>query len=162
MGMSIPKSGMNVQPNLLPVLHQFLPGTKKLSVVIREAQILTTEGSTYLPKVTLDTGASHGNYIGRAVIVNLPNLKTSPCRHSVRLGDGETQLVLKEMVDLDIQLFEDSGRLAEAINTTFYVVDTLGEEAIIGLPDLLGNYFDHLSAVLEKAASKKMSLESME
>ena len=139
-----------------------MPETQKVSVVIREAQIVTIEGFECLPKVTLDTGASHGNYIGRSVIDKLPNLKLRPCRHSVRLGDGETKLTLHEMVDLDIQLYEDSGRLAEPITTSFYVVDTLGEEAIIGLPDLLGNYFNYLAAVLERAASKKMNLTVME
>ena len=131
-------------------------------MVVREAQILTSEGFSYLPKVTLDTGASSGNYIGRKVIQRLPNIAVESCKHSVRLGDGKTQLNLTECVHLDLQLYTNCGTLTEPIYTSFFIVDTLGNEAIIGLPDLLGDYFEHLTAILEASTQTQLPRSALE
>lgn len=147
---------------LLQVLHHHLPTSKNVSVVIREALILTTEGKSYIPKTTLDTGASHGNYIGRKIVDNLPNLTIYPCKHAVRLGDGKTKLNISEYVNLDIQLYKDDGSLSDPILTSFYIVHSLGEEAIIGLPDLLGSYFEYFAEILEVASNRYLPLTDMD
>ena len=129
---------------------------------MREGQIVTATGSHYLGKCLLDTGATHGNYVGRALFLKLPNVKLIPCQHRARLGDGKTILHINEKTCLDIQLYRDNGTLAEVIPTTLYVVDSLGEEAIIGLQDLLGTYFDFFAQVLEKATGKAFRLTVLE
>ena len=143
-------------------MHDFLPMSRATPAVMREGQIVTTMGSFYLGKCLLDTGATHGNYVGRALVDKLPNVKLQPCRHRARLGDGKTILQIKEKVCLDIQLYKDDGKLAEAISTNMYVVDTLGEEAIIGLQELLGNYFEFFAQVLELATGKTFRLTALE
>ena len=73
-------------------MHDALPKSKVVKSAMREASISTATPRRYLPKCTLDTGASHGNYIGRQALKGLEFVKIFPCRHSARLGDGETVL----------------------------------------------------------------------
>ena len=117
------------------------------------------EEETLLTKLTLDTGASSGNYIGRRFIENnFKNVKYDPCDHLVRLGDGKSIMRIEHLVTLEISLLDDYGERARPITTEFYVSNSLGNEAIIGLPDLLGNYFDYFARILN-GATKNRSLQ---
>ncbi len=129
--------------------------SREKSVVIREGNVLFNDEVYHLPKVTLDTGASSGNYIGKAVIEQFDDAVIQPCSHRVRLGDGKTSLEVTEECVVSIQLYDDGGKLCEPIQTRFYVVNTLGDEAIVGLPDLLGNYFSYFVRVLTEAVESK-------
>ena len=138
-------------------MHDAVPRSKNKSVVIREAYATLGSGCVYIDKMTLDTGASNGNYIGRKKIKDFKNhdeIIFEPCSHRVRLGDGKSIMYIKEMVTLNISLLNDYGERCEPIATQFYVCDNLGDEAIIGLPELLGNYFEYFSNVLNLATTK--------
>jgi len=135
-------------------MHDAMPKSKVVKSAVREARVSTATGSRYLPKCTLDTGASHGNYIGRDALKRLEFVKINPCQHSARLGDGETFIKINECVELQVQLYRSDQTLTDPITTNFYVVESLGEEMIIGLQDLLGNYFEIFAEVIEEAAEK--------
>ncbi len=140
---------------LLQILNDNLPISKYKSAVVREGLVLFGNQRINLPKVTLDSGASSGNYIGRQFLDrHLSSVLRQPCKHRVRLGDGKTYMEVNNSVSLEVQLYDDEFHLYRPIWTSFYVVDTLGDEVIIGLPDLLGNYFEFFSTVLNAAARK--------
>ena len=146
---------------LLQILHDKVPRSKNKSVVVREAIAIfdSLEEECLITKMTLDTGASSGNYIGRKFIEdNFKNVKYDPCNHIVRLGDGKSIMRIKNMVTLEISLLDNYGERAKPITTEFYVSESLGNEAIIGLPDLLGNYFDYFARILN-GAIKNRSLQ---
>jgi hypothetical protein len=65
---------------------------------------------------------------------------------------------VKSSVLLEVQLYDDDFQLYRPIWTRFYVVDTLGDELIIGLPDLLGSYFEFFATVLYAAARKSFGV----
>ena len=146
---------------LLQILHEQVPRSKNKSVVVREAiaSYDSIEEEKLINKLTLDTGASSGNYIGRKFIEN--NFKRAtydPCDHMVRLGDGKSIMRIKNMITLEISLLDNYGQRTKPISTEFYVSDSLGDEAIIGLPDLLGNYFNYFAMILN-GATKSRSLQ---
>ena len=129
-------------------LFQILPGARKKSVVVREG-LATVDGlSVSIPKVTLDSGASHASYVGRKLVNKMPRVRELPCKHSAKLGDGKTILQVTSYCGLYIQLLDDYGSLSEPIYTELFIVDGLGNEVIIGLPDILGMYFNFFVAAL--------------
>jgi len=138
--------------HLLRMMHEFVPRSKNKSVVVREAMVSSDDsiGEIFLDKLTLDTGASNGNYIGRSFIQsNFKDVVYEPCQHRVRLGDGASIMTINETVILNISLLDDYGNRTKSIATEFYVSASLGNEAIIGLPELLGNYFEFFMHILE-------------
>ena len=54
--------------HLLQVMHENIPRSKTKLAAVREALVSYGDLTIPLAKVTLDTGASSGNYIGRAVL----------------------------------------------------------------------------------------------
>ena len=105
------------------IMHDVVPKSKMVKSVMREASISTATQRRYLPKCTLDTGASHGNYIGRQALKGLEFVKIFPCRHSARLGDGETFLTINECAELEVQLYRSDQTLTDPITTRLYVVE---------------------------------------
>ena len=142
--------------DLLSVMQDSLPRSKELKSVIMEARISTGADCRYIPKCTLDTGANRGNYIGREALSLIQFPRMFPCRHSARLGDGKTYVTINEGVQLRVQIFKEDGTLSEPVEASFFVVETLGEEMIIGLQDLLGSFFDIFAEVLETAANRRL------
>jgi len=139
-------------------MHNYVPRSKNKSVVVREAiaSFKCIDDECLIEKMTLDTGASSGNYIGRKFIENnFKNVIYDPCDHIVRLGDGKSIMRIKNMVTLEISLLDNYGNRTKPITTEFYVSDSLGNEAIIGLPDLLGNYFDYFARILNGAVKNR-------
>ena len=142
--------------SLLGIMHDAVPKSKVVKSAMREASISTATQRRYLPKCTLDTGASHGNYIGKDALKGLEFVKILPCRHSARLGDGETYIKIDKCAELEVQLYRSDQTLTDPITTRLYVVESLGDEMIIGLQDLLGNYFEIFAEVIEEQAEKVM------
>ena len=137
-------------------LEDSLPdGIKGASVVVRMGSVQMGGEETSIPKMTLDTGASSGSYIGEALLSRLGQVVRLPCRHKARLADGTTSLQITEKVLLPLQVYDADNSLSEPIWTELYVIPTLGEEVIIGLPDLLGNYWTVFIEVLQKARDTK-------
>jgi hypothetical protein len=104
-------------------------------------------------KVTLDTGASNGNYIGYKILMRsgMDDRKCKPCNHVARLGDGSTELSITKKIRLDISLYDDQSILQSASGLYFYVVEKLGDEVIIGLNALLGPLFKFFLNILVHA-----------
>ena len=73
------------------------------------------------------------------------------------MGDGVSIIRLKETVSLPISMLNEYGEPTDPIFTEFFISETLGEEAIIGLPDLLGNYFVYFKTILDKARREYLS-----
>ena len=140
-----PGGHVNVMQETLFLL---LPRARQKSVVVREGFAAVDGVTVSIPKITLDSGASHGNYIGRKLLDKIPGVKQIPCKHSAKLGDGETILQVNSYCALYMQLLDDYGSPTEPIYTELFIVDGLGDEVIIGLPDILGNYFDFFVAAL--------------
>ena len=137
-------------------LEDSLPtNIKGASVVVRAGKIYMGEVEAVVPKLTLDTGASSASYIGGAMLAKLGGVVRHPCRHRARLADGKTSLVISERVTLPIQVYDADNILTEPIWTELYVIPSLGEEVIIGLPDILGNFWSLFIDILEKARGGK-------
>ena len=117
----------------------------------REGQVGLDGHTVYVNRILLDTGASRASYVGRAIVDRLPNVVLEPCSHKVLLGDGITEIELTECVTLDVSLYNEDLGLCESIATEFYVMPNLGEEIIVGLPEILGNYYEYFVDVLERA-----------
>ena len=117
-------------------------------MVVREGEIVHGMESYYLPKLTFDTGASSGNYIGAELVRRIPGINIQACNHKAVLGDGKTMIYIQSMVNLQLRLYSDDGDLSDPISVNLYVVDTLGEQIIIGLPDILGEFYDFFVSAL--------------
>ena len=84
-----------------------------------------------------------------------PIVEREPCHHPVQLGDGRTKVICTEMVTLDVALYASDGTLQEPISTVFHILPHLGDRMIIGLPDILGNYYDIFTTILEEARLRR-------
>ena len=138
--------------NYKRTLHEIMPISKGRSPMVREAQLFSGFQDIHVNKMTLDTGASSASYIGRSLVNRFHNLVTNPCRQSARLGDGKTIVEISESCTLQVKPLNNSGKVVGVFPTEFLIVEGLGDEIIIGLPDLLGHYFEYFEAVLELAA----------
>ena len=150
------------QPIFLNVLqktmHERLPHTKHTSVVCRPIKITAVNNYRIVPKGTLDTGASSANYIGLAALQAwniFPQLTIEACNHTVKLGDGKT-ISIKQKITLTVIPIDDHGMDQDPIVTEFFIIDTMGDELIIGLPSLLSEYYDYFSSIIAKAAHKSI------
>ena len=136
-------------------------GSVALSAAMKEAQVSIGGRTAWVPKALLDTGAERGNYIGAAMVERLGCTEFAPCRHRVKLGDGETVVVINRKICLDVALYDDEGTLRDPIATEFYVMPHLGEEMIIGLPEILGSYYEVFMDII-KAARRARPHQRME
>ena len=144
-----------VKNELYRILYDRLPRARNKSVVVREAQLYSKGQNAYADKVTMDTGASSGNYIGAEAITRLGPIARRQVEHQVKLGDGKTRLDVTEEVDVNVALYDDYGVLEAPVLTTFYVVESLGSDVIIGLPSILGDFYDYFERILRKGAHSK-------
>ena len=125
-------------------------------VMTREGQLQYDGHTVYVSEALLDTGASKANYMGGELVNRFSDeLQREPCRHPVRLGDGKTVVTCTEMVTVDVALYASDGSLQAPIATTFYVMPELGDQIIIGLPEILGNYYDIFTSILEEARANR-------
>ena len=144
----------SVGDQLLKMLHDYMPRARNKSCVVREAQLFTDAGNIYVDKVTLDTGANAGNYIGSGAVSRMTGAVKKPCSHTVRLGDGVTHMAVTETIELQVAMFDDNGCMCSPILTKFYVVESLGEDVIIGLHDICGGFYEYFLKVLKAGAVK--------
>ena len=122
-----------------------------LTASMTEAQVSLNGRTVWVKKSLLDTGAAQANYGGRSIFEKLGITKFEPCSHKVRLGDGKTRVELTERATVFVSLYDGDQRLSEPISTTFYVMPALGEELIIGLPDILTTYYAFFMSMMERA-----------
>ena len=141
---------------MFEIFQRSLPkGIKGKSVVIRDGEVRVCGESRYVPKITLDSGAISASYVGAGLLERLGDAVTRyPCKHQARLADGQTRVEITEMVRLQVQVSGVDEKLTEPIYTEFYVLPQLGEEMIVGLPDLLGSYWPVFIDILTEARSR--------
>ena len=121
----------------------------------REGKLQYGDLTIHISNALLDTGASDGNYAGSAVADRFDDIEREPCNHRVRLGDGKTMVQCTEMITLDVSLYAPDGSLQAPISTVFYIMPSLGDRIIIGLPDILGNSYDYFTTILEDARNRR-------
>ena len=137
---------------LFKILGETLPtNLSRGSAVVREGQVYYCGQSEYVQKITLDTGANSGNYVGEAFLKKLPGIRRGPCYHHARLGDGKTQAYATGTVWLELSLYDDRERLTDPVWIECYVLPGLGDQIIVGLPEILGNFYDFFTSALHKA-----------
>jgi len=112
-------------------------------------------------KLTLDTGANKGSYIGRAQLDKIQEeaakihggvrLTKLPHPHIVKIGNGQL-IEARESVWLAISIEGGYGSpaLPEPAHVTLFVLDQLGCELLIGLPDILGPFYSTFIDSLEE------------
>ena len=122
----------------------------------REGQLQHNGHTVYVSKALLDTGAEEANYMGGLLADRFyGEIEREPCRHPVRLGDGKTIVTCTEIVTVDVALYASDGSLQAPISTSFYVMPALGDQIIIGLPEILGNYYEIFTSILEEARANR-------
>jgi hypothetical protein len=134
----------------------------KKSCVVRSGVIAQNHTICEVSKITLDTGASNGNYIGYKVLMRsgMNEKKCTQCTHIARLGDGATELKIHRKIKLDISLYDDYNKLLRVEGLYFYIVENLGDEVIIGLHTILGSLFRYFPYV--KPAASGMPVKVMD
>ena len=137
---------------ILLVMKNALIGREPtLTAAMTEAQVSLNGRTVWVKKCLLDTGAAQASYGGKKIFQKLGITKFEPCSHRVRLGDGKTRVEITERAVCDVALYDDQQVLSESIPTSFYVMPELGEELIIGLPDILTDYYYFFMSMMEKA-----------
>ena len=153
------------KPNLDDVLAQvkdrLLGDYKDHKVMYKEGQLESGGKQVCVGRVLLDNGASSRNYIGQALVDRFPYLELEPCPPRVRLGDNKTEVHITRYATLEVALYDEKSELTDSIFTESYVMPNLGDEIIIGLPDILGNYYDYFIGVLENARRKQCKVERL-
>ena len=140
---------------LKAIKERMLGGYSGDKVMIREGQLLCGDKMVYVGKALLDTGASGGNYIGEAMVAELKEAPREPCSHRVTLGDGKTQIHITQCLTLDVALYDEDGKLQPSTSVELYIMPSLGKEIIIGLPEILGNFYEYFIGVLERARARQ-------
>ena len=133
------------------IKDRMLGDFKDHRVMYKEGQVQSGGKTVYVNRALLDTGASSGSYVGQELVDRFPGLHIEPCSHKVRLGDNKTEVHITQSVILDVALYDGELKLWEYVATEFYVMPNLGAEIIIGLPDILGNYYEFFIDILETA-----------
>ena len=143
---------------LLQILHENIPRSVKRSAVRRAVKIASGSGeSRKVEDCTYDTGASNGNYIGVQALQRLKgyeDLQYEPCRHTVRLGDGKSTVSCYKTVMLTVHAIDDYDQELEGVTVEFFVMESMGDEIIIGLLDIVGSFYDYFADLLAKAAGR--------
>lgn len=120
-----------------------------LASVTIEAQLGMPDGSktVYIEKATMDTGAKAGTYAGLGVIRRL-GAKLVPSTHRARLGDGKTVIRVAGEACVTLALYTKNGKLTAPERLKVYVLEDLGDEVLVGLPDILLKFYEFFSEIL--------------
>ena len=145
---------------LLSILRDRVPRVVNKSAVRRPVRVSSKLGeSRVVDDCTYDSGASNGSYIGLTALRQLSNydeLEFQPCRHVAKLGDGKTIVSCSKTVVLTVSPINDYGEDCDGVDVEFFVMDSMGDEIIIGLQELLGSFFEYFVELLAKAARKPL------
>jgi hypothetical protein len=143
---------------LYKILGEALPTElPRGSAVVREGQVYYCGSTEFIGRITLDTGANSGNYVGESYLERLPNIRRGPCRHHARLGDGKTEAYATGVVWLEVAMYDDNNKLTDPMWIECFILPGLGNQIIIGLPEILGNFYDFFTTALRNA---RQALES--
>ena len=102
-------------------MHSYFP---QLPYCIKTGEVRGSADAGYVfaPKITLDSGASAGNYVGRSFLGVIVGAIILKCEHKAKLGDGKTRLHITEAVKLKLRLFGPNKTLGDEKDLGFYVL----------------------------------------
>jgi hypothetical protein len=122
---------------------------KEPNIFVQEGLLEYNYRVCEVKQVLLDTGASHGNYIGRNVLSRIgvderPGKVLRRCDHRVRLGDGKTIANIRWQVTLNISLRDpvDASKMHRATEV-FFISEDLGDMVILGRPAILNAFAEY-------------------
>ena len=142
---------------LLLAMNVNMPRRLRKSALNREAKVRIKGTVNMCWKTTYDTGASSGSYIGRGLLSMFPDseLIYGVCDHRAMLGDGKTQIRITQTIVVEVIPIDDYDKEWKPVKVEMFVVETMDNQIIIGLPDLLGEFFDYFATVMNNAASTR-------
>ena len=157
----VDKLGRKLHEQLSDLMSASLPSNMKFTAAQCLGYVLLGSLIVRVPKVTLDTGASSGSYAGEALLNRLlPNVTfLRGFKHRVKLADGVTYLTLDKAIEVELKLESNGLAPLGGHKIVLYIVPKLGDEVIIGLPHLLGPFYEFLIQLLEQARHKKISFD---
>ena len=97
--------------------------------------------------------------MGVSLADRLPDAQRILCVHKAKLEDGKTMIQPTQRIVVPVQLYDDDGVLCPPVKTSFYLIDKLGMEAIVGLPDILAGYFNFFMKVMTDARAELRALD---
>ena len=106
--------------------------------------------------ICLDTGANHGNYIGWKSILrsNFDTKQIKWCNHKVKLGDGETAVLINKKIQLDLSIFDEKDKVEKFLQLDFFIIDSNFDGVIIGLETIMNRMFPTFIDILSDAKYK--------
>lgn len=137
------------------MLHHISVESRLLKAVKHSAVVDVVSEKNIVVDCLLDSGALHASYIRRSVLEdNLEALKAYvvPCNGRVVLADKQTTIEVREALEVPVVLTASSGHVYHIV-VKFVVMDNLGEEAVIGLPVLVGPLLPLFVEALQEAAT---------
>ena len=146
---------------MLSMLHHISVESRLHRAVKHKGSIGLDNGVVLYLTCLLDSGALHASYVSKKFLVdNHTYLHTfiRPHKSQVTLADKKTLIDIDEILRIPLTLKSVSGREYN-VNIDFMVMDSLGEEAIIGLPVLIGPLLPLFIEALEYAALECSSLK---
>lgn len=138
------------------------------NVMIRNGMVSRNFHFCQYEKILLDTGASNGNYIGDTLFMRSPiDVRDCvPCKHSARLGDGESILTVTSKITLQLHLYANDNPDCEKMVSTmldFFVVPGLGNQIIVGRKALLQppllKFFISILTQISDEVDERLALE---
>ena len=125
---------------MLSMLHHISVESQLLKAVKHSGCVDVGNGDILSLSCLLDSGALHASYIRKKFVEdNYDTLHkyVRPCKSQVTLADKNTIIDIEETLKIPVTLKSASGHIYN-IDIDFMVMESLGEEAIIGLPSLVG------------------------
>ena len=149
----------------LAMLNHISSESSLINSVVRDAVLVVDTNIDVPIKCLLDSGALHASYIRKDVVDRIRSQcprRIKPCIGAVILADKRTSCPVTELLQCDLFMLSPSGAtFLVAVN--LIVMETLGEEVIIGLPTIVSSLLDLYIESLQEAANSlaSSSLQSL-
>jgi hypothetical protein len=137
------------------MLHHISVESRLLKAVKHKGVVELSSGVALSLDCLLDSGALHSSYIRKSFVVdNIDILHTHirPQKSQVSLADKNTIINIEEVLEVPVTF---KGPLGEEymVEICFMIMESLGEEAIVGLPILVGPLLPLFVDSLKSAAN---------
>ena len=136
------------------MLHNISVESRLVSAVRHRGCVDLDEGVRIPLTCLLDSGALHASYVSQKFVTDnyhTLNKYLSPYNGSVALADKNTIINISEVLRVPVTLESASGHVYSIV-IEFMVMESLGEEAIVGLPVLVGPLLPLFVEALKSAA----------
>ena len=130
----------------------------------REGIFRVGENEVKICEVLMDTGALHKSYISSELVQKHRDVwkdNIIPYRSVARLADQVTKVETTEMVRGSLSFVSDNGEKEYTGVVEAIVWDMPGMDFIVGLPDIVRNYVELLTEMLNGAMYNIMEVSDM-